>query len=368
MDCGLLIAAGGGGDAIAAAILHRALDDGAQPPAIATYAWDRLMIDPIPGPRDPSSFDGLEPVGALNYRIHADTRPRPPAGSTLPRLAAELDARLFLLDPRRGAEGIREQLVELASAVGVAVVTIVDVGADILAHGDEPTLRSPLADSLVLSAGAQLTEPVQLLIAGAGIDGELPEDLVHQRYAELDARCVHRLSPADVAPFQPLFEWHPSEATGMLCAAAAGYRGVAEMRDRGLPVTLSDHTREVHALPFARVMSANRLAQRLVDSRSLDEAEEALRSAGRESEIDYERRKAESRGDSPPVPATRELARRVAEIGDDAATRGIDFITVRGLAERLGIPGAGLDTLRACLRSGAAGQYVAPLWHVPARS
>src|SRR4051794_8268878 len=154
MDCGLLIAAGGGGDAIAAAILHHALDDTGGRSAIATYSWDRLLIDPIPGPRDPSSFTGLEPVGSLNYRITADTTPIPPAGSTLPRLAAELDADLSLLDPRCGAQGLADQLSELRDQLGVDNITIVDVGGDILAHGDEPTLRSPLADSLVLAAAA----------------------------------------------------------------------------------------------------------------------------------------------------------------------------------------------------------------------
>src|SRR4051794_6667449 len=156
MDCGLLIAAGGGGDAIAAAILHCALDDTGGRPAIATYSWDRLLIDPLPGPRDPSSFTALQPLGERNYRVTTDTTPIPPAGSTLPRLAAELAADLYLLDARGGAQGLANQLAELTNELGVDRVTIVDVGGDILAHGDEPTLRSPLADSLVLAATTDL--------------------------------------------------------------------------------------------------------------------------------------------------------------------------------------------------------------------
>src|SRR4030095_14530419 len=46
----LSVAAGGAGDALAAAIVHRALGHRA-PALIATYAWDRLAIDPLPGPR-----------------------------------------------------------------------------------------------------------------------------------------------------------------------------------------------------------------------------------------------------------------------------------------------------------------------------
>jgi hypothetical protein len=368
VDCGLLVAAGGGGDAIAAAILHRALESSGSRPAIATYSWDRLLIDPLPGPRDPSSFTGLEHVGEHNYRVTADTTVRAPAGSTLPRLAAELDADLYLLDPRHGAEGLARQLTELMSALGTDRITIVDVGGDILAHGDEPTLRSPLADSLVLAATASLDD-VDALLTGAGIDGELPESLVRERYNQLGAQLVHRLSSNDVDTFRPLFDWHPSEATGLLCAAAAGTRGTAEIRDQALSVVLSDHTPEVHALSAHRILEINRIARELRHTRSLDAAEAALRAAGRQSEIDYERRKASTRSDTTttePTPAlgNAALLEHIAQIRDDAARRGIDFLTLRGLAERLGLPGTRLADLHAHLTAHANGEYAPPLWRV----
>jgi hypothetical protein len=337
-------------------------------PAIATYSWDRLLIDPLPGPRDPFSFSGLARVGAHNYRVTPDTTVRAPAGSTLPRLAAELDADLYLLDPRRGAEGLARQLAELTGSLHVARVTIVDVGGDILAHGDEPTLRSPLADSLVLAATETL-DNVQALVTGAGIDGELPESLVRERYDQLEAQLVHRLSQADVEPFRPLFDWHPSEATGLLCAAAAGTRGTAEIRDRGLPVVLTDHTPEAHALPAHGIIGVNRLAQLLRHTRSLEAAETALRTTGRESEIDYERRKASGRaqtttGAPTRGPSTAALLEQLAEIRRDAARRGIDFLTLRGLAERLGLSGARLGDLQRQLYARPDGEYTPPLWKV----
>jgi hypothetical protein len=367
VDLGLLIAAGGGGDAIAAAILHRALDDTGGRAAIATHSWDRLLIDPLPGPRDPSSFAGLERVGELNYRVTAHTTPIPPAGSTLPRLAAEPDADLYLLDPRGGAEGLAHQVAELRDELRTTNVTIVDVGGDILAHGDEPTLRSPLADSLVLAATADLPR-VHVLITGAGIDGELPEALVLERYDQLGAELVQRLSADDVEPFGHLFDWHPSEATGLLCAAAHGTRGTAEIRDQGFPVILSDHTPEVHELTARRVLDHNRVARHFLDTRSLADAETALRDAGRESEVDYERRKAEKRrprttGQMATVPNSA-FVDQLAEIRSAAARRGVDFITLRGLAERLDLPGIRLDELQHHLSSRPRSEYVAPLWRV----
>ena len=217
-----------------------------------------------------------------------------PAGSTLPRLAGELDVDLYLLDPRGGAAGIARQLAELTDALLTDVLTIVDVGGDILAHGDEPTLRSPLADSLILAATVAF-DGARALVTGAGIDGELPESLVHERYDQLGAQLTHRLTAADVAPFRTLFDWHPSEATGLLCAAAEGVRGTAEIRDQGFPVVLSDRTSEVHTLPAQRIADINHIAQQLRGTLSLHDAEAALRATGRQSEIDYERRKAKQR-------------------------------------------------------------------------
>ena len=51
----MMVAAGGGGDAIAAAVLANAVP-GIEGVGIATLAWDRLIVDPLPGPRSVSDF------------------------------------------------------------------------------------------------------------------------------------------------------------------------------------------------------------------------------------------------------------------------------------------------------------------------
>src|SRR4029450_6656991 len=103
----LLVAAGGGGDAIPAVILHHQLGNGELPAHVATFAWDRLLVDPVPGPRDPSWFDGLVPISQHNYQVTPQSTVRAPGGSLLPRLAGELPAHLYLLDPRARATGLR---------------------------------------------------------------------------------------------------------------------------------------------------------------------------------------------------------------------------------------------------------------------
>jgi hypothetical protein len=128
---------------------------------------------------------------------------------------------------------------------------------------------------------------------------------------------------------------------------------------------LSDHTADVHALPAQRVIDLNRIARRLQPTRSLQEAESALLATGRPSEIDYERRKAKHRDEVAAADSTTQaLADQLAEIRGDAAQRGVDFITLRGLAERLALPANRLAELQRHLQGRAGTDYAAPLWSV----
>jgi hypothetical protein len=120
----------------------------------------------------------------------ATSAPIPPAGSSLPQLAADLLARLLLLDPAEGAAGMAAQVDAAADLFGFDFeqITLVDVGGDALTTGSEPGLRSPLADLLALAACALTDRPVQLLVPAPGIDGELTESAVLARLADLGTR------------------------------------------------------------------------------------------------------------------------------------------------------------------------------------
>ena len=102
----LVIAAGGGGDAITSAALVARCPG--SPQVTLTYSWDRLLIDPKPGPRVVTDFRGLHALTPNLWEVTRTTSPIPPAGSTLPRLADELPLRVVLLDPSGGARGLAE--------------------------------------------------------------------------------------------------------------------------------------------------------------------------------------------------------------------------------------------------------------------
>lgn len=151
-----------------------------------------------------------------------------------------------------------------------------------LARGDEPTLKSPLADSLPLAACCQVNAPVRLLVAGPGLDGELS----HEALRGILGPLVHTFTAADTEPISQALEWHPSEATGILAAAAQGVRGTCKVRDVGLPIPLIDESPTLHEVDLDEAVSRNELSRALMSTTTLDEAEALSREICGFSEID----------------------------------------------------------------------------------
>lgn len=359
------MAAGGGGDAVGAMMLHAALEPAAEGAVIAAFAWDRLLVDPVPGPRGPGSFLGLRRLGERTFVVTSRTHPRAPVGSTLPRLAARLPATLLLLDPYGGGRGVAEQLREAIRLFTVGRVVIADVGGDVTARGDEDGLRSPFADALSLAACGDLPVPVEVVVAGAGLDGELPAARVHDRIRAAGGAAAASLRPEHAAVVMDVFDWHPAEAASLLVAAICGARGVVEFRDSAGHVTLDEDCARLWRCPHEPLASASLLAPKLVETRTLADVEQVLRDVCGRSEIDEERAKAdriaELAGAPVPIHAVHE---RLADFEAAARARGADFVTFRRLTDALGSPPGGYLRLRADLIRRRPQRYVRPLWRL----
>lgn len=354
----LYVAAGGGGDALGALLIRRFLDPGARDTAlVSTCAWERLRIDPVPGPRSRGDFVGLRSVGGIRAEI-APTSDTLPAGRTvLPRLAGDVDARVFLHDFSGGAVGLSDHLLRLARAVEADSLTLVDVGGDAVARGDEPRLLSPLADSLAVAASIRTGLPVRLAVVGPGVDGELAADDVLERLQTLGGKRVGVVTPTDVEAMKHVLAWHPTEATTLVAAAALGYRGAVDMR-RGLePVPLVDESAAVWIVndPSPEALP---LAAALMRTRSLTSAEQIMRDVA-VNELDYERRRSVERLSSPPIQTP-------SVVIDASRDRGATLITTRRLVEathadlpnfeNARVDGLGLWDLSELAESGRSGR------------
>lgn len=342
----LLIAAGGGGDPIGTALVHagrRAAADA----VVLTYGWERPSVDPLPGPLAGHDFTGLEHGTLPVPVITTDTQPVAPRGSTLPRLAGHLPVQLALLDPHKGVEDLAGQIERTAHALGTDHISVVDMGGDILAHGDEPTLASPLLDALVLAACHLANVDTTVHVAGPGLDGEIPETTLLPRLTGNGAALGPALPPwtADV------LRWHPSEASTLLAAAAAGLRGPCLTRSGPLPLT--DHSSRVWNLPLAQALDHNPLAQGLAESRpdSLAGARDISLKLYGFDEVEREHRQSRRR---PTTRARIDAATFVAELdtwlhAQRATNPTTHYATVRCVVESLGYDWRLTEQVRAAL-------------------
>jgi hypothetical protein len=262
---------------------------------------------------------------------------------------------------------MRAQLAELVALTGARRVVVVDVGGDILAAGHEPGLRSPLADGLALAASCELPAVVVVAVVGLGLDGELTSAECDRALADLmTAGSRYRemlIDPSLARAFRRAFRWLPSEATGLACLAAQGYRGRAEIRGEGLPVSLDDRTARVHLFECEHVLRRNALAQHVMNSSSLHEAENALRVFSPLTEIDRERlvmrRRERATERHEPRPEMLERLQRYSRL---ATGRGVDFLTIRRVAEVLEVAGDRLPELIEMLERLAPRRVAVPIW------
>lgn len=321
------MAAGGGGDAVGALLARRALGDtDERPPLVTTCAWERLRIDPVPGPRARADFADLGLVGGEPCEVLSTSYSVPTGRSALPRLAETSGARIFLHDFDGGAVGLAEQLRRLAASLRVDHLVVLDVGGDVVARGQEPTLKSPLADSLTLAAALVTGIRTTLVVLGPGSDGELPEAEVLSLLSQVGARAVGLVGLKDVQGLQSVLTWHPTEASAIVAAGAKGVRGSVAMRRGQVPVPLTECAPEAWAVS-SPTFDLFPLAKLLRTSTTLSEAEDVLRTFAVD-EIDFERRVA---GQASSCRRPKHLADVILELEAAEATH----ITGRRLAEIL---------------------------------
>jgi hypothetical protein len=335
------------------------------PLLVATYAWERVRLDPVPGPRPPSGFSNLGRVGDRHTEVLAQSETIPPGRSTLPRLQHNTGARLFVLDADHGATGMRSQIEQLIETLVVARVVVVDVGGDAVADGTEPALLSPLADALVLAACIDLPVPTDLAVIGPGVDGELPAQLVVQYLEGLSAARLGALGAQDCDTLRGVFDWHPTEASALVAAAALGVRGSVELRRGSIRTQLTDRSREVWLTKTRSVVRHNRLVSPLAATTSLHAAEEVV-GQWVTSELSRERVRAltfQGPGAYEPVDKAQLLA-DVVMYSRQECMRGVDLITVRRLAEASGHAGQDTSHISECLATMCPSARRGPLWDV----
>ncbi len=295
----LVIGMGGGGDVVGALATAESVRvyDGARP-VVGGLAWERRPIDPVPGPRRIEEIEGAEQLARAVLLAGPATRVR--GRGVLfaeSRMAGFLSEPTILIDVTAGPATIAESLAEAGSGLGTDLTVFIDVGGDVLAHGDEPGLRSPLCDAMMLAAAAHLERaghPVLAGLFGTGCDAELTPAEVLARLAEVAAAGglagARGLTEPVAERLEQAIAVVPTEASAQAVRAFRGVSGPVPIRGGARTIELSS----VASLTFyldveATIRAVGRLAGAVDGARNLEEANDALHAIGVSTELDLER-------------------------------------------------------------------------------
>jgi hypothetical protein len=264
-------------------------------------AWERSPIDPRPGPRSLEEMEGGRPCGSAALLTEGGTVSLDGIEFSESRMAGHLGRPVLLLDITRGPAALAAGLAEAAGELGCDAIVMLDVGGDVLAHGSEPGLASPLCDAVMLAAGLIIARSWDGSLIGAvygpGCDGELTPDEVLERITELQSADAllgaWGLTPEACELVERAAEVVPTEASVQAVRCARGERGEVPIRGGRRTVRLT----ALGALTFffdpqAAAGSALPLATAVSPAASLDQAHEALAAMGVSTELELERARA----------------------------------------------------------------------------
>jgi hypothetical protein len=292
----LVLGIGGGGDAVGSIAIARWLKDRGVEAVLGGVAWERMVVDPHPGPRAIGDIHGGR---ALDGAVLVDHS----SGATTPegvhfcesRLAMHLGVETVLIDVTQGPGGAARGIDAACAELECNLVFLVDIGGDAIADGSEPGLASPLCDAVMLAAGAEASAPCIVGVLGAGCDGELEPGEVLDRVAAL-ARAGAWLdtlgTSAAAAEIEAAGAVAITEASLLVARAARGESGPVEIRGGRRTVDLGP----VAALAFIFDLEASLtelpLVRAVAGAPTIETARDALLELGVSTELDWEERRA----------------------------------------------------------------------------
>jgi len=293
----LVIGVGGGGDVVGALASARFLEFCGLEFVLGGLSWERNVFDPIPGPRKLNETRNVKALHEFAWSANANSQTSTGVPFAEAKMAAVLNQEVLLVDINGGVQGVVEGLEAAVKELQTDLLVGLDVGGDSLAEGHEAGLRSPLADSIMLAAFAELEQRGWRTLWGVfgyGSDGELTVDEIELALSRVAAAegllgsCS--LTPKIAAELEEVIKTVSTEASTIPLRCFRGAWGSSEIRRGTRRVKLTPLTTLTFFLSTTKLYDTlGRIARAVRDSRSLDEANDALHAIGIHTELDYER-------------------------------------------------------------------------------
>jgi len=295
----LVIGVGGGGDVVGALAAARFIEFCGVEFVLGGLSWERSVYDPIPGPRKLGEVKNVRVLHDYAWMANDDSQTSTGVPFAESRMAAFHGKEILLVDINGGVKGVVDGLEVAIEQLKTDLLVGLDVGGDSLAQGNEPGLRSPLADSIMLAAYAELeARGYRTLwgVFGYGSDGELTVDEIESALSKVAGAGgllgAWSLTPKIVAELEEVIKTVPTEASAVPVRCFRGAWGESKIRSGQRSVKLTP----LAALTF--FMSATKLyetlsrpAQAVRATASLEDANDALHAIGIGTELDFERSK-----------------------------------------------------------------------------
>jgi hypothetical protein len=293
----LVIGVGGGGDVVGALAAARFLEFCGLAFVLGGLSWERFVFDPVPGPRMLSEVENVRVLHPRVWMANPNSQTKTGVFFAESRMAAAQGKEVLLVDIKGGADEVVQGLEVAIKELRTDLVLGLDVGGDSLAQGNEPGLRSPLADSVMLAAYAELERRGHRALWGVfgyGSDGELTVDEMELALSKLAAAGAWlgttSLTPRIAAELAEVIKTVSTEASAIPVQCFHGAWGEGKIRSDQRTVKLTPLTALIFFMsPTKLFETLSRPAQAVSKSRSLEEANDALHALGIRTELDLER-------------------------------------------------------------------------------
>jgi len=294
----LVIGAGGGGDVLAAYHTCLVLRDEGISYIIGALPWERLSIDPTPGPipvdtlREPVQVrSSIALVSAKTYAIKGGRVVKP----QICNLLTYTGGVGLVYDAYSPVDKIASEISEFCHENGVDLIIGVDAGGDILTTGREETVLSPLADTYTLAVLKKLRDRGHLVLVGIygpGCDGELPRQEVLRRLSI----CAERghflffisIAPHHAAELERAGSYVHTEASRIPLLAYRGYCGKIKIRRQLKEVEVDLTVAGTYYITIEGACIWNILTRHIENSESVIQARDILNKLGILTELDIE--------------------------------------------------------------------------------
>lgn len=289
----LVVGVGGCGDVVSTIPTAQFLEKHDIDVTLGGVAWERVVVDPQPGPRHFQEITNIEKVNETIALATEETQTEDGIQFAETHVAEHYGEDVVLIDIGGGVQGIAEGLTDACEKLDFDFIIGTDAGGDVLARGNEPGIKSPLTDAVMLGALTEADVETCLGMYGYGSDGELTLEEITDGIARAAKRDgllgAWGLTPRIVSELDEILEVVTTEASRLPIEVARGRLGEAKIRDGERSVDLTPASTVTFYLDPEAVAATSDLDDPVRQTASFEEAQEALTKAGYETELDLER-------------------------------------------------------------------------------